>query len=452
MKYIPNTSRDKEKIYKKLGVSSFDELLEDIPKELISDKRIDIPGPLSEIEIERKLESLSAQNAPEKKILSFAGAGAYDHYVPAHIETIISRSEFLTAYTPYQPEISQGTLQTIYEYQSLICELTGLDVSNASMYDGASALAEAALMASRIKKRNKILIAGTVNPSYVKVVKTYLQGLEIEVLTIPQKNGILDIDVFKELIDENVNACVFQYPDFFGSIQDIDEYCEIASSKGALKIFSVDPIALGILESPAAFGADIITGEGQPMGIPLSFGGPYLGFFACRREYVRQMPGRVVGATTDKEGRHGFVLTLQTREQHIRREKATSNICSNQALTALAACVYLVSLGKEGIREVALQCLSKSHYAAKSLCSINSEIELINDKPFFKEFALSLPVSARDVIERMSISGIIPGVALSSFFDKSYENMLLVAVTEKRSREEISSLVSGLDKTIKQLY
>lgn len=450
MRYIPNTSADREKILKKLGVSEFSELLSDIPEGIIAKKKIEIPGPLSEIEIERKLGDLSNQNDSSSDVLSFAGAGAYDHYIPSHVETVISRSEFITAYTPYQPEISQGTLQTAYEYQSLICELTGLDVSNASMYDGASALAEAALMASRIKKRNKVLIAGNVNPSYESVVRTYLQCVGVDVVRIPAENGILNHEEFRNLLNEKVNACIFQYPDFFGSIPDIKEYCEIASSMGAIKIFSVDPIALGILESPAYFGADIITGEGQSLGIPLSFGGPYLGFFACKKEYMRQMPGRVVGATNDLKGKKGYVLTLQTREQHIRREKATSNICSNQALMALSACVYLVSLGKEGLKEVALQCLSKAHYAAKCLCNINQEIELINDEPFFKEFALRLPVSSKDVIERMSIGGIVPGVSLGRFSDE-LENILLIAVTEKRSVDDISDLVSSMDKIIKQL-
>ncbi len=450
MRYIPNTDADRDKILKKIGVSSFKELLSDIPEKVLLKKKPDIPGPFSEIEAERKLKELASQNAPSKGLLSFAGAGAYDHYIPAHIETIVSRSEFLTAYTPYQPEISQGTLQTIYEYQSLICELTGLDVSNASMYDGASALAEAAMMASRIRKGNKVVIAGNVHPSYREVVKTYLRGVEIELCEIPAENGILDIEALKKELDDNVNACIFQYPDFYGCLPDIREYCEVASSRGALIVFSVDPIALGLFESPAKFGADIIVGEGQAAGLPLSFGGPYLGFFACKKEYMRQMPGRVVGATNDSQGRRGYVLTLQTREQHIRREKATSNICSNQALAALAASIYLISLGKEGIKDVALQCYAKSHYAAKCLCNINQEIEAINDLPFFKEFALRLPVSAGSVVERMSIGGIIPGVSLNRFSEKA-DNILLVAVTEKKSAEDISSLVSSMDKIIKQL-
>ncbi|MBI5374858.1 MAG: aminomethyl-transferring glycine dehydrogenase subunit GcvPA [Candidatus Schekmanbacteria bacterium] len=449
MKYIPNTAEDRANILKTLGKSNFSELLGDIPGNIVLKENIDIPAPVGEIDVERSLEGLSERNSHNHQILSFAGAGSYDHYIPAHIDSITSRSEFLTAYTPYQPEISQGTLQSIYEYQSIICELTGLDVANASMYDGSSALAEAVIMAARIKKGNKVVVAGTVNPLYCRVIETYVQGLGIEVVYVKTDNGVLDLDHLKSLISDDVIAAVFQYPNFFGNIEDAKELSELVKSKGAVLIFSVDPISLGILESPAKFGADIITGEGQSAGIPVSFGGPYLGFFACRREHMRQIPGRIVGATVDSAGHRGYVLTLQTREQHIRREKATSNICSNQALMALASTIYFVSLGKEGLREVALQCLSKSHYAANELCK-NSEIELLNDMPFFKEFAVRLPVQGKVVIDRMSLAGILPGVHLELLGDE-YANVLLVAVTEKRNKNEISSLVSGLNKVLKQV-
>ncbi len=356
MEYIPKTAAEETAMLEAIGVSSFDQLLE-IPASLRLNRPLNLPPPLSQMELRRELWEISRKNLDTNTALSFLGGGSYDHFVPSTVGHVLSKSEFYTSYTPYQAEMSQGLLQTIYEYQTMICQLTGMEVSNASVYDGASALAEGALMAMRVTKRGKVIVARTVHPHYRQVVKTYLSGLPAaQIKEAPFSAGATSLDRLGELIDDQTAAVLIQYPNFFGQLEEVEEIERLAHARGALLVMAVDPISLGILKSPGEFNADIAVGEGQSMGNAISYGGPYVGFFATRRDFIRQMPGRVVGATTDGQGRPGFCLTLQTREQHIRRERATSNICTNQALNALATAVYLATVGKEGLREVAMLC------------------------------------------------------------------------------------------------
>src|SRR3989304_9665896 len=348
MEYIPNTSEDQKEMLKVIGVSSIEDLLCDIPYEVRLKKDINLPEPLSELELLKEMKSLSSMNANTEDFISFLGAGAYDHFIPSVVSHVLSRSEFYTAYTPYQAEMSQGSLQSIYEYQTLICELTGMEVANASMYDGASAMAEAALMATRITKREEIVVASTVNPRDRDVLDTYLFGLKYPVHTVGSGHGVTDLHRLSKALSDKTAGVIIQYPNFFGCIEDVRGIIEAAHKIGAVAVVVADPIALGLLKSPGDLGADLVVGEGQALGIPLNFGGPYLGFFATKMEHVRKMPGRVVGAPGDTEGQRGYCLTFQTREQHIKRERATSNICTNEALVALAATVYMAAMGRQG--------------------------------------------------------------------------------------------------------
>ena len=442
MRYIPTTEKEKQNILRFLGISCFEELIDCIPPEIRLKGELKVPGPLSEIELLRDIDKLAKKNAGSNDYSVFLGGGSYDHFVPAIIQSIISRSEFLTAYTPYQAEISQGTLQTIYEYQSLICQLTGMNIANASMYDGASALAEAVLMASRITGNDKVLVSSTVNSAYRQVISTYCSGVGVSVETVPSADGCTDTDRLKKRLSEKICCAVFQYPNFFGIIEDIEKISETVKNSGALLVFCIDPIAMGILKSPAEFGADIIVGEGQSIGNRMSFGGPYLGFFSCKKDYIRQLPGRIVGATVDKNGKRGFTLTLQTRERHIRREKATSNICTNQALTALSSAIYLITMGKKGLRDVASQCLSKAHYAMERICRLDG-FELLYRKPFFKEFTIKSKKDSSSVLDEIAGKKLLAGPDLSSC-SEDLKNSFLVAVTEKRTKEEIDNLAEGL--------
>jgi len=442
VRYIPVTEKERQRMLKFLGISTFEELIKCIPSEVRVKGELKIPGPLSEIELLKEMKELSSKNVDGKGYLIFLGGGAYDHFVPTIINNLTSRSEFLTAYTPYQAEISQGTLQTIYEYQTMICELTGMDAANASMYDGASALAEAVLMANRLNGKYEVLISSTVNPIYRRVISTYCSGIGLSINSLPSAEGCTDISELRSKISENICCAVFQYPNFFGILEDIEKISEIVKEKKVVLIFSIDPIAMGILKSPSEFGADIIVGEGQGMGNKMSFGGPYLGFFACKKEYIRQLPGRIVGATVDKDGKRGFVLTLQTREQHIRREKATSNICTNQALNALSSVIYLVTMGKKGLREVATQCISKAHYAMEKVCRLG-RFELLFKKPFFKEFAVKSKTDSESILDKMIKKKIIIGPDLR-IFSEDLKNSFLIAVTENRTKEEIDILAEGL--------
>lgn len=442
MKYIPHTKEDIELMLADLGMDSFEDLWKEIPEAVRFRGSLELPEPMSEYELFGHLSSMAGKNLSAASTVSFMGAGAYDHFVPSVVDHILLRGEFYTAYTPYQPEVSQGTLQVIYEYQSMITELTGMDAANASMYDGATALAEAALMAVDVTRKKKVLVAETINPRHLDVVVAYLLGrAELEIVKVPAKDGKVDISSLQELLDDDTAAVMIQQPNFFGQLEDSREIGELLKDKKALYVVSADPISLGVLEAPGNYGADIVLGEGQPMGNPLSFGGPYLGFFAVKDKHVRRMPGRVVGATKDIEGKRGFALTLQTREQHIRREKATSNICSNQALNALAAAVYLSAMGKEGLHDAAKQSLQKAHYLYKELVAIGYEPLYTN--PFFKEFVIKTKRPAKEIVKTLANEGILAGVNLD-IFSPDWDHYLLIAVTEKRSRDEMDKFVARM--------
>ncbi|MGA9363647.1 MAG: aminomethyl-transferring glycine dehydrogenase subunit GcvPA [Bacteroidota bacterium] len=441
MPFFPNTDEDRREMLKEIGVRDFDDLLADLPSSIRLREMLALPKPLSEMEVLSELQGLASQNRGTEEMVSFLGGGAYDHFIPAAVSAILSRPEFYTAYTPYQAEVSQGTLQAIYEYQTMICRLTGMDAANASMYDGGSAVAEAALLAIRHTDRKELVIAGKVHPRYLEVVQTYTQGWEISLRQVPLSEGRTDGKDVKEHVNEKTAAVILQQPNFYGYLEDAEDIGKIAREAGALFIVSVDPISLGLLAPPGSYGADVVVGEGQSLGIPLSFGGPYLGIFALKAFLMRKMPGRLSGITVDSDGERGFTLTLQTREQHIRREKATSNICTNQGLMMLAACVYLSLMGKEGIRDVARLCLHKSHYLAQEITKIPG-FKLKWSQPFFKEFVVETPVQPSTILERLSKKGILGGLDLSQY-DKGVQG-LLVAVTEKRTKEEMDRLLMEL--------
>jgi glycine dehydrogenase subunit 1 len=435
MRFTPHTAEDRRLMLARIGVASVEELFAGIPASIRLNRPLNLPEPLSEPEAVTELSRLSAANTGSGQLACFAGAGAYDHYIPAIVDTIISRPEFYTAYTPYQAEVSQGTLQAIYEFQSLVCRLYGMEAANASMYDCASALAESAHMARDISRRSKVLIAASVNPSHVEVVRTYTHGLNIPVEVVPLSGNIVDVDALARMCTGDAAALIIQHPNFFGNLEPVRRASEIVHKAGALLVVSADPISLGALEPPGEYDADVAVGEGQPLGIPLSFGGPYLGLMAAKKKYIRNLPGRIVARTADTEGRPGYVLALQTREQHIRRERASSNICTNQALCALAASVYLAMMGPTGIAEVARQSMAKAHYLAKGIAGV-SGFETETSTPFFKEFVVRTPVPAARVVEAGVKHGILAGVALERF-DLEWKNRLLVAVTEKRTKAEM---------------
>ena len=440
MPFIVNTADEREEMLKAIGAASFEELLKDVPAEVRLKKPLDLNPPLDEPRVRNLLEGMASSNGSTADHVSFLGAGAYDHFIPAAVGTITSRSEFYTAYTPYQAEVSQGTLQAIYEYQSLICRLYGMDVANASMYDGATALAEAVLMAMNTTGRHQVVIAGQLHPNSISVLKTYLEAAGQEaIVQNALEDGIGSISSLRELVGQSTAAVVVQQPNFYGCLEEVEEIASIAHEKGALFVVSADPLSLGVLASPGSYGADIAVGEGQPLGTPQSFGGPYLGIFAVKKDFIRKIPGRLVGMTKDREGKDGFILTLQTREQHIRREKATSNICSNEALNALAAAVYLSLLGREGLREVASQSAQKAAYLSRKITAIPG-FSLKFSKPFFREFVLETPIPAAEVVVRMLEKKVFAGYDLSPHG----ENGLLVAVTEKRTKEELDAFAASL--------
>ncbi|HSH36377.1 aminomethyl-transferring glycine dehydrogenase subunit GcvPA [Schnuerera sp.] len=442
--YIPNTKDDEKRMLEYIGLDSAEDLFSDIPDNVKFKRELNLKPSMSELEVSRKMLELSQKNSSTNELTCFLGAGAYDHYIPSIVGHITSRSEFYTSYTPYQAEISQGTLQYIFEYQTLIANLTGMDVSNASLYDGGTAVAEAAFMASNITRRNQILISKTVNPESIEVLKTYAHLQGIEVIEIEEKNGVTNLDMLKDQLSDKTAAVIVQSPNFFGIIEDLEAVEKIAhSQKRTLFITSVDPISLGILKSPGSLGADVVVGEGQPLGIPLQFGGPYLGFIAVNKAHMRKLPGRIVGETIDEDGNRAFVLTLQAREQHIRREKATSNICSNQGINTLAAAVYLTTLGKKGLREVALQATQKAHYAFNEITK-SGKYKPLFDKPFFKEFAVTSDMSADNISKGLLDENILGGYSLEKDYPQ-YKNGVLFAVTEKRTKEEIDKLSSVLE-------
>jgi glycine dehydrogenase subunit 1 len=398
------------------------------------------------MDLVRHLRALSASNASAQDYACFLGAGSYDHAIPSPINHLVSRGEFFTAYTPYQPEASQGTLRTIFEYQSMIATLTGMDVANASIYDGASSLAEAVLMAHAVTGRDGVVLSRGVNPLYRQVVETYAEGPNLKLRSAPLGDGLTDPDALRKIVSETSAAVAVQYPNFFGCLEDLRAVADVAHAAGALLVVVADPVNLGLLTPPGALGADIVVGEGQGLGVPMSFGGPNLGVFAARQELVRRMPGRLAGATVDLDGRRGFVLTLQTREQHIRREKATSNICTNVALCALMATIYLAILGPRGLRRVGELSTAKAHYAAAELCTVPG-VRLRFAAPFFKEFTLELSKSPERIVKRLMKDKILAGVPLKTL-DRQYRNCLLVAVTENRTRAEIDAYRQALHAAV----
>jgi glycine dehydrogenase subunit 1 len=439
MPYIPHSDADRQAMLEAIGVSSLEDLFEDIP-EGARFPNLDLPAALSEIGARWELESLAEANLTTSEGSCFLGAGAYRHFVPAVVDAVISRGEFYTAYTPYQPEVSQGTLQAIFEYQTMICELTGMDVSNASHYDGATSTAEAVITAVNVHRmrRKKIVISRFVHPEYREVVRTYTQGMDLNIV-VDESTQLTD------LIDDATACVIVQYPDFLGRFEDLSDLARAAQDVGALLVVAADPVALGLLKPPGAFGADIVTGDGQGLGIGLTFGGPYLGFFAAKKKHVRKIAGRLVGQTTDADGERGFVLTLATREQHIRRERATSNICTNQGLMALAAAVYMAALGKCGLRQVAELCYHKAHYAADQIDALDG-FSVLRDKPFFKEFVVRCPKPVSEINEDLlRRRAIIGGYDLGQHYPELEDHMLL-CVTEMNPRQEIDLLVQTLEE------
>ncbi len=446
MRYLPNTPQNQRAMLDTIGVRSIDDLLTRIPPKARLSRPLHLPAALAETDLVRHLRGLAGTNADADSFVCFLGAGVYDHYVPSPINHLISRGEFFTAYTPYQPEASQGTLRTIYEYQTLIAELTGMDVANASIYDGASSLAEAALMAHAVNGRTEIVLTAGVNPLARRVVATYCEGPGLRLREVAAPSGVMDAEAARRLVGGKTAALVVQSPNFYGCLEDVAAAAELAHAAGALLIVVSDPVNLGVLEAPGRQGADIVVGEGQGLGVPLSYGGPYLGVFAAKQEFVRRMPGRLVGATVDVDGRRGFALTLQTREQHIRRAKATSNICTNVALCALMATIHLAILGRQGLTRAGELSMAKAHYAAERLSQVPG-VSLRFAAPFFKEFTLTLPKPPERVVARLAKERILAGVPLKAF-DRKLANGLLVAVTEKRTREEIDALAAALTRAV----
>jgi glycine dehydrogenase subunit 1 len=441
--YIPHTKDDIDSMLKVIGVSDIESLFKDMPAS-IHPVSFDIPTGKSESEVTGYLRKLSGKNATN--LINFVGAGFYDHFIPAAVDAIASKPEFYTAYTPYQPECSQGWLQAIYEYQTIVCELTGLDVANASLYDGGTALYEAAMMAMRLTKRNKIIMDSGVSLIYRAMLYTYTSNLSIEFVEVPVVHGRSSREELLKHLDDRTAAVILQNPNFFGAVDDYTDIVERSHKHGALAIASVYPVSLGMLKTPGEMGFDIATGEGQSLGIPLSFGGPYLGIMSAKKELVRQMPGRIVGATVDKDGRRGFVLTLQTREQHIRRQKATSNICSNEALCALRAAVFVSLLGRDGLKELAERNYEKAEFAKDELSRIPG-VEVKRSARTFNEFTLVLPHHADETVYKMIDKGFACGFPLGRFY-KGMDNFLLVAVTEKRTKEEIRMLADALEAVL----
>ena len=443
MSYVPHTKRQEQEMLKVIGLKSKKELFRDIKPELKA-KSFDLPEGLSEFEVLGCIKNLAAKNQAE--LINFIGAGFYDHFIPAAIDALVSRPEFYTAYTPYQPECSQGWLQAIYEYQTVICRLTGMEATNASMYDGGTALFEAVMMAIRVTGKNKIIIDSGLNMIYRTMMYTYTSNLNIEFVETKVVHGQSCREEIFKYLDDKTAAVIIQNPNFFGAVDDYSDIVEKAHSLGALVIMSVYPVSLGILKTPGEMDADIVTGEGQSLGIPLSFGGPYLGFLATRKKLVRKLPGRIVGATTDEDNKRGFVLTLQAREQHIRREKATSNICSNESLCALRALVHLCLLGKKGLINLAKLNYDKAEYA-KALLDKVKGVEVKRSSPTFNEFTVHLSKNADEVVSIMYKKGFACGFPLGRFY-RDMDNYLLISITEKRTKGEIEKLVKALEEVL----
>ncbi len=445
MPYISITENERLEMLAEIGVSSFEDLISNIPTSVRLRELLKLDAPMSEIEITKKVNLLAKKNSSVNEFNSFLGGGIYDHYIPAAVDHILLRPEFHTAYTPYQAEVSQGTLQAIYEYQTMICELTGMDISNAGMYDGASAAAEAILMAVRKTKFNKVIVSKTLNPHYLDVIKSYCEGIGTEILYAEEKDGVTDAAHLTSIIDDKTACVLIQTPNYYGNLENMFELEKVIKAyKKTLFVAATDPISLALINSPQEYNADIVIGEGQAMGNHQAFGGPLFGFFATKNDLARMMPGRIVGATVDTDGKRAYCLTLQAREQHIRREKATSNICSNEALCTLAATVYLCLLGKDGLIQVAKLSMGKAHYLAQELCKIEG-ISMQFQSPFFKEFVVKLPLEADALIKKMHEKAIFPGISLR---EHNMPNSLLIAVTEKKAKSEMDQFITALKEVL----
>ncbi|MHC4472519.1 MAG: aminomethyl-transferring glycine dehydrogenase subunit GcvPA [Planctomycetota bacterium] len=449
MPYIPHTEDDVRRMLDAIGVSSIDELFAPIPEDARYEGPLGMPPAASELEIKRELTEAALETVTLDRMNSFLGAGAYDHFIPSIVDHLAGRVELYTAYTPYQPEASQGMLTAIFEYQSMIAALTGMEVSNASLYDGASGLAEAVLMAvSAQRKRRKVVLSGAAHPEHLETVETYVANLDLELHVVEPEAGLTDPAALADAVDADTACVAIQSPNFFGNVEDVFALSDAAKSEGALLIASVDPISLGVLAPPGEYDADIAVGEGQALGGEIWYGGPYFGFLAAKKQYVRRIPGRIVGETSDMEGRRGFVLTFQTREQHIRREKATSNICTNQGIIALRGAMYLAALGPRGIRDVAELCVRKSHYAAERLSAVEG-FRRLHSAPFVKEFVLECPMPADEIACALWPDGIQPGVPLSRWLPDMKDH-LLIAVTEKKTKDEIDALAEALERLVRR--
>jgi glycine dehydrogenase subunit 1 len=442
MKYTQLTDDNVKHMLAKIGVGSIDALFATVPKAIRLEGALAIPQGVSELELLRDLESLASRNRNCDELVCFLGGGAYDHFIPTVVDAMAGQSEFVTAYTPYQAEASQGVLQLFYEFQTMVCMLTGMEVANASLYEVSSAAAEAVMMATGITGRSKVVVPEGVHPDTLRVLKTYTFERGIEVVTVPAPEGVVDEPALGKALDKDTAAVVVQSPNFFGCIERLDRIVPAAHKHGALVIVAIDPVASGILKPPGAFDVDLVIGEGQALGTPLQYGGPYLGLLAGREKYLRKMPGRVVGVARDKDGRRGFCLALQTREQHIKRQRATSNVCTNQGLLAVRASIYMAAMGRHGIREVAAQCFDKAHYAAQEIAKLDG-YELRFEAPFFKEFVVKTSRGVTKVLGACRERGILPGVHLGCF-EERHGDCFLVAVTEKRTRSQIDALVDAL--------
>lgn len=446
LRYIPMTEEDKQDMFQTIGIQHLEELFADIPDEVRYKGDMNLLPALDETNLMNEMSRLAGLNKHTKEYPSFLGAGVYEHYIPSVVNHMLLRSEFYTAYTPYQPEISQGELQGIFEFQTMIAELTGMEIANSSMYDGPTALAEAAMMSAGHTKKKKILVSKTVHPESIQVLKTSAKGQNLEVIEIDHSNGQTDLDHLKNLYADDIASVIVQSPNFFGQLEDLKSIETIAHKEKSLFIVSCNPLSLGMIKPPGHFEADVVVGDAQPFGIPMQFGGPHCGFFAVTKKLMRKVPGRLVGQTEDLDGRRGFVLTLQAREQHIRRDKATSNICSNQALNALAASISMSALGKEGLRDMSRQNMHKARYAMKQLQAHG--LEAVYTGPFFNEFVVKTKEPAEETVNKLLHEGIIGGLPLNRFFPEK-ENEMLIAVTEIRSKADIDRLAEVMGRESK---
>jgi glycine dehydrogenase subunit 1 len=448
--YISNTDADRAEMLATIGVETFEDLLAPIPEAIRLKTPLAVPPRLDESALIRHLAGWAGKNADLESHLCFLGAGVYDHFRPSVVGALASRGEFATAYTPYQPELSQGMLQAIYEYQTLICALTGMDLSNASMYDAATGLAEAAMMSTALTERPEVVVLGSVHPHYRHVIQTYLAATGFILRELPWNDAARGYEGLSAAVGASTACVVVQHPNFYGQLEDVARIVEIAHGAGAYAVASVDPVSLGLLKPPSDYDVDIVVGEGQSLGNPIAFGGPLLGFFACKKKFLRHFPGRIVGATVDQQGRRGYTMTLRTREQDIRREKATSNICTNQALLALCATIHLCELGKSGLRQVAELSLQKAHYAQRQLCALPGVEPVQPELPFFKEFAVRLPAAPEAVNRALLKHKIVGGLSLAPFNDELADAML-ICVTETRSRADIDRFVSAVAGALEEL-